>query len=289
MTGRKAILVVSFGTSYNETRERTIDRIESRIAEEHPGWDVRRAFTSKMIIRKLEKRDGVKVDYVTDAMDRLITDGYRTVLVQPTHIMNGKEYDDVARIVHDYAPYFDEVSLGTPLLTSEEDYDMVVDAIADSMSKEAEELMGKGTAVVLMGHGTEHYANSAYSQLQMKLMMNGHGNVFVTTVEGFPGFDDTITMLKGFGFTKAVLFPFMLVCGDHANNDMAGDDEDSLKSALETVGIETRCVLKGLGEYDQFEELFLEHAKAAMGDFKTGPMKVGHALPGTAAAHDTLE
>lgn len=286
MTEKKAILVVSFGTSYNDTREKTIDRIESRIAEEHPNWDIRRAFTSKMIIRKLEKRDGVKVDYVTDAMDRLITDGYRTVLVQPTHIMNGKEYDDVARIVRDYSPYFDEVSIGTPLLTSEDDYDEVVDAIADSMSREAESIAGKGTAVVLMGHGTEHYANSAYSQLQIKLMMNGHGNVFVTTVEGFPGFNDTLTMLKGFGFEKAVLFPFMLVCGDHANNDMAGSEEDSLKSILEAAGIEVHCVLKGLGEYEQFEKLFLEHAKAAMGDFKTGPTKMGHVALEAVGMHD---
>lgn len=267
----RAILMVSFGTSYNETREKTIDRIESLVAESHPEWEVRRAFTSRMIIRKLEKRDGVKVDYVTDALERLITDGYTEVVVQPTHIMNGKEYDDVVRTVNDYAPYFEAISLGTPLLTTDEDYDNVVEAILHTMVKEASRESGPDAAVVLMGHGSEHYANATYSQLQMKLMLYGGTNVYVTTVEGFPSFDDTISMIKRGGHREAVLFPFMLVCGDHALNDMDGDEEDSLRSMLEAEGISARSILRGLGEYEEFGRLFQDHTDDAIAGLSEAP------------------
>ncbi|MDR3074996.1 MAG: sirohydrochlorin cobaltochelatase [Candidatus Methanoplasma sp.] len=258
----RAILVVSFGTSYNETRARTIGAIEDQIAKEYPDWEVRRAFTSRMVIKKLLRRDGERVDHITDAMERLISDGIRTAVVQPTHIMNGMEYDDMIRAVSEYRDRFDSLSVGRPLLTSAEDYVNAVSAIASTVLKEA----GRetGTAVVLMGHGSEHYANSSYSQLYLELLLSGFPDVYVTTVEGFPDFEDTVRLMDGKDYRDAVLFPFMLVAGDHAENDMAGDDEGSLKSVMESHGCKVRCIMKGLGEYREFRDIFVAHVHDAM-------------------------
>ncbi len=260
----KAIIVVSFGTSYNDNRRKTIGAIEEAIAKRYPDWDVRRAFTSRIIIKKIRERDNEWIDYVDDAMDRLVLDGVKTVIVQPTHVMNGMEYDDVTGIVYEYYDDFDNISIGEPLLTSKEDYDFVIKAIGLTHVKEAEDIAGKGTAVVLMGHGTEHYANATYSQLYLGLQLSGYPDVYVTTVEGFPTFEDTVSLMKGRGYKNVVLFPFMLVAGDHANNDMAGDDEDSLKSVLEAEGYNVHCVVKGLAEYPEFRELLLMHLDDAM-------------------------
>lgn len=260
---KKAILVVSFGTSYNENRVKTIDAVESLIGKEYPDWEVRRAFTSKIVIKKLAKRDGLIVDYVDDAMERLISDDVKTVVIQPTHIMNGLEYDDVVRIVSKYANSFDSLSIGSPLLTSNEDYDVAVDALRDTILKEAKDIK-KDAAVVLMGHGTEHHANAAYCELHMKLMLSDCPDVYVTTVEGFPSFDDTITLMGDNGYKEVVLVPFMLVAGDHATNDMAGDDDDSLKTMFERNGYKVHCIVKGLGEYDAFRRIFLEHTRSAI-------------------------
>ncbi len=267
----KAILVVSFGTSYNENRKMTIGAIENIVAERHPDWVVRRAFTSKMIIEKLMKRDNERIDYIDDAMERLMADGIRIVIVQPTHIMNGMEYDDIVDIVSEYADDFDHIFIGKPLLTSEDDYDLVVDAIGRTHVKEAKEIAGDKAAVVLMGHGTEHFANATYSQLHLKLQLSEHSNVFVTTVEGFPKYEDTISLMEGRGYKEAVLFPFMLVAGDHANNDMASDEGDSLRSVFERNGYKVHCVVKGLGEYEEFRELFLMHIDDLISD---GDLKI---------------
>ena len=223
---KRAIVVTSFGTSYNENRAKTIEAIERQAAEEFPGWDIRRAFTSRMIIKKILERDGERIDYISDAMERLVSEGYGQVVVQPTHIMNGTEYDDVVRIVADHCGNIPVLRMGKPLLTTTEDYDELVEALEKSLLKE----VADDEALVLMGHGSEHYANATYSQLQIKLWLAGHDDVFVTTVEGYPEFDDTIRLMEGCGKKKAVLFPLMVVAGDHANNDMAGDEDDSLKS-----------------------------------------------------------
>lgn len=258
--GKKAILVASFGTSYNDNRAKTIGAIEDLVRERYPDWDVRRAFTSRMIIRKLKERDGEVVDYVTDAMDKLSSEGFETVVVQPTHVMNGMEYDDVVRIVSEHVGNIPVLRMGKPLLTTSEDYDELIEAIDSALIP----MLGDGEALVLMGHGSEHYANATYSQLQMKLWLSGHDNVFVTTVEGYPEFDDTIELMRRAGCRKAFLFPLMVVAGDHANNDMAGDDDDSLKSVLEAEGIQVRCLVKGMGEFPEFRELFLDHIKAVV-------------------------
>jgi len=262
--GRKAILVVSFGTSYNDNRRMTIGAIESDIARAFRDWEVRRAFTSKMIIRKLAERDGEKIDYITEALERLSSDGFGTVVVQPTHVMNGKEYDDVVDAVTYHAGSFDRISIGRPLLTSESDYDAAVDAFGRSLVKDASDVAGDGVAIVMMGHGTTHFANSTYSQLHLKLQLSGYPNAYVTTVEGYPSFGDTVKLMEGKGYTDAVLFPFMLVAGDHANNDMAGDDEDSLSSVLSAEGYNVHSIVKGLGEYPEFRELFVGHVRDAM-------------------------
>lgn len=263
MSNDRAILVVSFGTSYNDNRARTIGAIEELIAYHHRDWEVRRAFTSKMIIRKLAERDNERIDYISDAMERLVNDGFRTVIVQPTHIMNGEEFEKVESVVEQYKGRIEHLYLGKPLLTTDLDYDMVMDAVDAGIVKETEDI-GDRTAIVLMGHGTEHYANATYSQLQMKLITSGRKDVYVTTVEGYPSFEDTLRLMDGKGYTDVALYPFMLVAGDHANNDMAGDEEDSLKSIMEAAGYNVHCFVKGLGEIQPFQHLFLAHTDQAM-------------------------
>lgn len=258
MNSEKAILVISFGTSYNDNREKTIGAIEKDIAEAFPDYEIRRAFTSKMIIAKLKKRDNEHIDYIDEALERLATDGFKKVIVQPTHIMNGTEYDFVRNISMNYADRFDNLTVGTPLLTTAEDYDAVVEAIDDTMIKE-----NAPNTVILMGHGTEHYANAAYSQLMLKLLLSDKDAV-VTTVEGFPSFEDTIRLLGDSDNRTVVAYPFMVVAGDHANNDMAGDEEDSLKSVLEKAGFDVECRINGLGEFPEFRKLFVEHVKKAI-------------------------
>ena len=261
MAGKKAILVVSFGTSYNDNRDKTIGATERLIAESFPGWEVRRAFTSKMIIRKLKERDNEEIDYIDSALERLVNDGFDTVVVQSTHIMNGTEYEFVESFVRIFKDRFRCIRIGTPLLTTKEDYDKVVDAIGVGIVEPAKEMAGSDAAVVLMGHGTEHYANATYSQLQLSLWLAGYDDVYLTTVEGFPDFYDTMALMKGAGIRNVVIQPFMVVAGDHANNDMAGDEEDSLKSVLEHNGYKVFPVVKGLGEMPEFRQLFVDHVK----------------------------
>ena len=264
MSSKKAILVVSFGTSFNENRVKTIGAVERDIAEAFPDWEVRRAFTSKMIIAKLKKRDGEHIDYITEAIDRLADDGFTDIIVQPTHIMNGIEYDFVVEAVKERAGRFASVKIGKPLLTSLEDYNAVMDAIDRDIVPLAEEVAGGKTSVVFMGHGTEHFANATYSQLQLIMRISNHPNIYITTVEGFPDYHDTIKLMDGRGIRKAVLVPFMLVAGDHANNDMAGDEEGSMKNVFSKEGYTVFCILKGLGEFPAFRKLFVDHIAQAM-------------------------
>ena len=259
-TIKRAILVTSFGTTYNENRAKTIDALESLVQERFPDWEVRRAFTSKMVIRRLKERDGICIDYVSEAMDKLSKEGFQEVVVQPTHIVNGKEYDDVVRIVDGHVGDIRSLRMSRPLLTSSEDYDKVVKVVEDTLIPKLPE---KG-ALVLMGHGSAHYANASYCQLQMKFWSMGHRNVFVTTVEGYPEFDETLELMKDGDYEDVLVYPLMLVAGDHANNDMAGDDDDSLKSVLSAAGYKVSCIIRGMGECPRFRELFLEHITDAV-------------------------
>lgn len=260
-TGKKAILVVSFGTSYNESRAATIGAIETAITNEFKDFDVRRAFTSQIIIDKINSRDNEKIDNVEEAMNRLVEDGVKTLVVQPTHVMNGFEYDEMVEAIKPFTDKFDEISIGKPLLTSDEDYAELANIIVAG----TEEYSKEKTAVVFMGHGTEHPANSTYAKLGGILNdMPNAKNYFIGTVEATPSLEDIIAAVSSTDATKVVLLPLMIVAGDHANNDMAGDEEDSWKTKFKGEGYEVECVIKGLGEYPEIQKMFVEHTHNAV-------------------------
>ena len=258
---KPAILVVSFGTSFNDSRHITIGAIESAIREKFPDYDVRRAFTSQIIIDKLKERDGVVIDNVEEALDRLVADKMQEIVVQPTHLMNGYEYDDLAKALESHKDKFKKVALGEPLLSSDDDYYKVIAALA-SVSERYDD--GK-TALVFMGHGTEAESNKVYSTLQDKLSAEGKKNYFIGTVEATPSIEDVLKGVKAAGLKKAVLRPLMVVAGDHANNDMADlEDPESWASQLTAAGIEVECVLEGLGQIVEIDELYAAHAADAI-------------------------
>lgn len=257
---KPVILVVSFGTSYNDSREVTIGAIEADIAKAYPDYEVRRAFTAQTIIDILAERDGLEIDNVTEAMERLVADGVQEVVVQPTHIMNGYEYDDLVDEVKAYEGQFDSLVLGAPLLTAYEDYEAVIDALL----ARNEYAGSDDTALVFMGHGTHHFANAAYSQLEAMMQASGYVNAFVGTVEGFPTLSVVEGKLATYGAQKVILAPLMVVAGDHASNDMAGDEEDSWKTILTQDGYEVECVLKGMGQNADIRALYVKHVGAAI-------------------------
>lgn len=252
-----AILVVSFGTSYNETRKATIEAIENEIAEMYPDCDVRRAFTSRMIINKLKERDNLQIDNVREAMDRLVADKLKNVIIKPTHIIAGKEYDELCEAVKAYEDKFEGFKIGTPLLSEKSDYEKVVNIIFEQTKEYSEE----NTAIVFMGHGTEHPANAAYTKLQETFLAKGLDNYIIGTVEAKPDIEDVRAKLAKMKAERVILLPFMIVAGDHATNDMAGDGEDSWKTILKSDGYEVKCVLKGLGEYEGIRKLISEKVR----------------------------
>lgn len=258
--GNQAILVVSFGTSYNDSRDITIGAVESAIEEAFPDYDVRRAFTSQIIIDKLEERDGLEIDNVTEALDRAVEDGVSTLIVQPTHLMDGYEYNDLVDEVAAYADQFEQVVIGEPLLTSEEDFKNVAKAITDATA----EYDDATTAICFMGHGTEADSNEVYAKLQDVLTEEGFENYYIGTVEATPSWEDVLELVNEGDYTKVVLEPLMVVAGDHANNDMAGDEEGSWKTEFEAAGYEVECLVKGLGEMDAICQMYVEHTQAAI-------------------------
>ena len=233
---KKAILIVSFGTSYENTRKRTIDAIERDIADAFPACPAYRAWTSKMIIAKLKKRDGIIIHTVKEAMEQMLLDGVTDVIVQPTHVINGIENDQMKADALSFRDRFSSIVFGNPLLTTEEDNQAVVQAVADEFQG-----MDQETALVLMGHGTEHYANSVY-----------------------PALDSLLRAADSFQPKKIVLAPFMIVAGDHAQNDLAGEDPDSWMNRLSSEGYEVTPVLKGLGEYPKIRQVLVDHVQQAM-------------------------
>jgi sirohydrochlorin cobaltochelatase len=257
---KPVLLVVSFGTSFADSREKTIGAIERALAAAYPDYEQRRAFTSQIIIDKLEEEDELKVDNVEDAMERLIADGVREVLVQPTHVMSGEEYDSLIEEVKPFEKNFDRVRYGQPLLITDTDYDEVIDAIAGETKQYADD----HSAVVFMGHGTVHEANATYARLDEKIKARGISRYYIGTVEASPSLEDVLEEIKNTGgITRVVLSPLMIVAGDHANNDMAGDEPDSWKSIMEAQGYEVIPVLKGLGEYPGIQKIFVRHAGEA--------------------------
>ena len=258
---KPVILVVSFGTSYASSRHATIGAIESDIREAFPSYDVRRAFTSQIIIDHIEKDTGRHIDNFEEAMDKLVAEGVREVVVQPTHLMDGFEYNDVAKSLKNYESKFDKSAIGAPLLASKEDQKAVAEAVKAVMEPYEDEQ----TAVCLMGHGTEAESNGIYAEMQQVFEDLGFKNYFVATVEATPTFDDVAKAAKKAGFTKAVLRPFMVVAGDHANNDMADtSDPESFASVMAAAGFEVESVIEGLGQIAEIDEIYVSHVQNAI-------------------------
>ena len=259
---KPVILVTSFGTSYNDSRHITIGAIEDAIREKYwQDYDIRRAFTAQIIIDKLKKRDGITIDNMTEALDRCVKDGVKEIVVQPTHLMGGLEYTDVKDELDKYADKFDKISLGDPLLTSDDDYKKVAAAIKENMASFDD---GK-TALCLMGHGTEADSNADYAKMQEVFKNEGLTQFFVGTVEAEPTCEDVIAAASAAGYKKAVLAPFMVVAGDHANNDMADEtDPDSWAAKFVAAGFEVTCLLQGLGQNVAVDDIYVSHVDDAI-------------------------
>ena len=280
--GENELLVVSFGTSFNGSRAADIKGIEDALQAANPDWSVRRAFTAQIIINHVQARDGEKIDNMKQALDRAVANGVKNLVVQPTHLMHGAEYDEMCEAIDEYKDKFESVSIAEPLL-GEVGADATVinedkEAVATAITTEAVKTAGyedaaaaaaDGTAFVFMGHGTSHTAKVSYSQMQTTMETLGYDNVFIGTVEGEP--EDTaceavIEKVKEAGYTKVVLRPLMVVAGDHANNDMAGSDEDSWLSQFNAAGcfdsVDTQ--IAGLGEIADVQQLYVDHTKAAI-------------------------
>ncbi len=282
--GENEILVVSFGTSFNDSRVEDISGIEKAIVDAYPDWSVRRAFTAQIIINHVQARDGEKIDNMDQALERAVQNGVKNLVVQPTHLMHGAEYDELKEAIDNYADKFDSVVIAEPLLGEvgsdasviNEDKKAVAEAVVEASVKSAgfESLKAAAddqTAFVFMGHGTAHTAKVTYSQMATQMKELGYDNVFIGTVEGEPeetACDKVIENVKEAGYTKVILRPLMVVAGDHANNDMAGDEEDSWKSMFEASGAFEKidCQIEGLGRIDAVKDLYVAHTAAAISE-----------------------
>ena len=285
--GENELLVVSFGTSYNDSRVEDIKGIEDALQEAYPDWAVRRAFTAQIIINHGQARDGEVIDNMQQALDRAVENGVKNLVVQPTHLMHGAEYDEMAEVLEQYQDKFESVAIAEPMLGEvgddatviNEDKAAVAQAVADAAVQEAgfdsmEAAAEDGTAFVFLGHGTSHTAKVSYSQMQTQMEELGFKNAFIGTVEGEP--EDTaceavIEKVKEAGYKKVILRPLMVVAGDHANNDMAGSEEDSWKSMFEASGSfdSVDAQIAGLGRIDAVKQLYVDHTKAAIDSLGT--------------------
>ena len=280
--GENELLVVSFGTSFNDSRAEDIGGVEKALQEANPDWSVRRAFTAQIIINHVQARDGEKIDNVEQALDRAVENGVKNLVVQPTHLMHGAEYDELVEALDEYKDKFETVTVAEPLLGEVGDDATVVNedkaAVAEAITAEAVKTAGfdsleaakeDGTAFVFMGHGTSHTAKVSYSQMATQMEKLGYDNVFIGTVEGEPeetACENVIAAVKEAGYTKVILRPLMVVAGDHANNDMAGDDDDSWKSQFVASGNfeSVDCQIAGLGGIDAIQQIYAAHTKAAI-------------------------
>lgn len=253
---KRAILVVSFGTSYIDSCDRTIGAIEKAIAGTFPEYEVRRTFTSQFIINKLKMRDGLDIDNVKEALARAVRDHIQILIVQPTYLMDGYEYTELVGVLKKYENKFDQMVLGTPLLTDDRDFECVIRTIT-----EATAVYDDGhTAICLMGHGTGADANCVYTLLQEKLESAGFENYYIGTVEADPSLEHVIGRVNDKGlYKKIILQPLMVVAGDHASKDMAGDGEDSWRSRFESEGYKVKCIFRGLGEFEKIQNLYIAH------------------------------
>ena len=278
--GEKELLVVSFGTSFNDSRVADIKSIEDALQEANPDWSVRRAFTAKIIINHIQARDGEKIDNMEQALERAVANGVKQLVVQPTHLMHGAEYDEMCAAIDKVRDQFDSVEIAEPMLGEVGNDATVINADKEAVAKAvvaaALEESGyettaaakdAGVAYVLMGHGTAHVAKVTYSQMATQMEKLGYENVFIGTVEGEPeetSCEAVIEAVKNAGYTTVVLRPLMVVAGDHANNDMAGADDDSWKTMFEAAGFTVNCQISGLGRIADVQALYVAHTKAAI-------------------------
>ena len=280
--GENELLVVSFGTSFNASRAADIKGIEDALQAAYPDWSVRRAFTAQIIINHVQARDGEKIDNMQQAIDRAVANGVKNLVVQPTHLMHGAEYDEMMEMIDSYRDKFESVAVAEPLLGEvgadatviNSDKEAVAKAITAAAVKDAgfdslDAAAAEKTAFVFMGHGTSHTAKISYSQMQTTMQTLGYDNVFIGTVEGEPeetACENVIEAVKAAGYTKVVLRPLMVVAGDHANNDMAGADDDSWLSQFQASGAfeEVDTQIAGLGEISDIQQLYIAHTKAAI-------------------------
>lgn len=278
--GENELLVVSFGTSFNDSRVADIKGIEDALQEANPDWSVRRAFTAQIIINHIQARDGEKIDNMTQALDRAVANGVKNLVVQPTHLMHGAEYDEMCEALEQYKDKFESVAIAEPMLGEVGSDATVINAdkeavakaitaaaVADAGFESLDAAKDAGTAFVFMGHGTAHVAKVTYSQMQAQMQQLGYENVFIGTVEGEPeetSCEAVIEAVKAAGYTNVVLRPLMVVAGDHANNDMAGSEDDSWKTMFEAAGFTVDCQIAGLGEISDVQALYVAHTKAAI-------------------------
>ncbi len=278
--GEKELLVVSFGTSFNDSRVADIKSIEDALQEANPDWSVRRAFTAQIIINHIQARDGEKIDNMEQALERAVANGVKQLVVQPTHLMHGAEYDEMCAAIEKVRDQFESVEIAEPMLGEVGDDATVINADKEAVAKAvvaaALEESGyettaaakdAGVAYVLMGHGTAHVAKVTYSQMATQMAKLGYENVFIGTVEGEPeetSCEAVIEAVKNAGYTTVVLRPLMVVAGDHANNDMAGADDDSWKTMFEAAGFTVNCQISGLGRIADVQALYVAHTKAAI-------------------------
>ena len=280
--GENELLVVSFGTSFNDSRVKDIKGIEDALQAAYPDWSVRRAFTAQIIINHVQARDGEKIDNMQQALDRAVANGVKNLVVQPTHLMHGAEYDEMMEMIDEYKDKFESVAVAEPLLGEvgadaaviNADKEAVAKAVTAAAVKDAgfdslEAAAEEKVAFVFMGHGTSHTAKVSYSQMQTAMQTLGYSNVFIGTVEGEPeetACENVIEAVKAAGYTKVILRPLMVVAGDHANNDMAGADDDSWLSQFQASGdfASVECQIAGLGEIEDIQQRYIEHTKAAI-------------------------
>ena len=278
--GEKELLVVSFGTSFNDSRVADIKSIEDALQAANPDWSVRRAFTAQIIINHIQARDGEKIDNMEQALERAVANGVKQLVVQPTHLMHGAEYDEMCAAIEKVRDQFESVEIAEPMLGEVGDDATVINADKEAVAKAVVAAVleesgyettaaakDAGVAYVLMGHGTAHVAKVTYSQMATQMENLGYENVFIGTVEGEPeetSCEAVIEAVKNAGYTTVVLRPLMVVAGDHANNDMAGADDDSWKTMFEAAGFTVNCQISGLGRIADVQALYVAHTKAAI-------------------------
>ena len=259
----KGILVVSFGTTHKDTREKTLDAIESAIREEFTDYAVYRAYTSNVVMRRIEKQEKLYILNVEETILQMLEDGIEEIIIQPTHVIKGIEYEKIIREASKYKDKFKSFAICYLLLGSDLDCEQVSDIIIKE-TEEAGEADTSKHVFVFMGHGSEHSANESYTVLQNEINKRGYSNILIGTVEGEPEIQDIIDILEDYSYDTVTLIPLMIVAGDHATNDMSGDDEDSWKSIFTREGYEVECVLRGMGEYPGIRRIILDHLRATI-------------------------